>query len=251
VLDLPDIDRYDLSSLRALNYAAAPMPLTTLKRAMTRFGPIMINGYGQSEGAGLSLRKHYHRPNGNERDLQRLTSVGQPIYETRVKIVNDVDDEVPCGTVGEICLQSPQVMAGYWNNCVASAETLRGGWLHTGDLGYMDEDSFVYLVDRKKDMIISGGENVYSREVEEALMAQGDVVDVAVIGVPDLTWGEAVRAIVVLKPGSTQTESTLVEQCRQQIAPYKCPKKILFTDELPRLPSGKINKVALRESFSD
>ena len=249
VLDDPDNDRYDLSSLRTINYAAAPMPLTTLKRALKRFGPIMINGYGQTEGSGTTLRKHYHRPEGSEQDLKRLTSVGQAQVCAAVQISGAHDQPLPAGQIGEICLRSAQNMVGYWNNSVATIETLRDGWLHTGDLGYMDADGFVYLVDRKKDMIISGGENIYSREVEEALMDHGAVADAAVIGVPDTKWGEAVKGIVVLKPSAGATAAELIAHCRTQIAGYKCPKSIDFVNELPRLPSGKVSKVVLRRRY--
>jgi acyl-CoA synthetase (AMP-forming)/AMP-acid ligase II len=250
VLDLPDIEQFDLSSLRTINYAAAPMPLTTLKRAMQRFGPILINGYGQTEGAGTVLRKHYHRPEGKPKDLERLTSVGQPVLDTRVRIVDDHDHDVPLGAVGELCLHSRQNMIGYWNNSAATIEALRGGWLHTGDLARQDEDGFIYLVDRKKDMIVSGGENVYSREVEEALMSHPAVADAAVIGVPDPKWGEAVKGIVVCKPGAVCTAADLLAHCRTLIAGYKCPKSVEFVAELPRLPSGKVSKVRLRERYS-
>jgi acyl-CoA synthetase (AMP-forming)/AMP-acid ligase II len=250
VLDLPDIEQFDLSSLRTINYAAAPMPLTTLKRAMQRFGPILINGYGQTEGAGTVLRKHYHRPEGKPKDLERLTSVGQPVLDTRVRIVDDHDREVPLGAVGELCLHSRQNMSGYWNNSAATIEALRDGWLHTGDLARQDEDGFIYLVDRKKDMIVSGGENVYSREVEEALMSHPAVADAAVIGVPDHRWGEAIKGIVVCKPGVTCTAAELLSHCRTLIAGYKCPKSLEFVAALPRLPSGKVSKVLLRERYS-
>jgi len=249
VLALPDIDRYDLRSLKTINYAAAPMPVTVLRRALERFGPIMINGFGQTEGAGLTLRKRYHLPDGDERDRRRLASVGQPNIDTRLRIVDELDREVPLGTIGEICLRSPQNMLGYWNNSAATAETLRGGWLHMGDMGYVDEDGFTYLADRKKDMIISGGENVYSREVEEALMAHAAVGDAAVIGVPDQRWGEAVKAIVVPKAGAAVTSEALIAHCRTLIAGYKCPKSIELVAELPRLPSGKVSKVSLRERY--
>jgi acyl-CoA synthetase (AMP-forming)/AMP-acid ligase II len=239
VLDLPDIEQFDLSSLRTINYAAAPMPLTTLKRAMKRFGPILINGYGQTEGAGTVLRKHYHRPEGNPKDL-----------DTRVRIVDEHDRDVPLGAVGELCLQSRQNMVGYWNNSAATIEALRDDWLHTGDLARQDEDGFIYLVDRKKDMIVSGGENVYSREVEEALMSHPAVADAAVIGVPDQNWGEAVKAIVVRKPRLECTAEELLAHCRTLIAGYKCPKSLEFIAELPRLPSGKVSKVLLRERYS-
>ena len=250
VLDLPDIEQFDLSSLRTINYAAAPMPLTTLKRAMKRFGPILINGYGQTEGAGTVLRKHYHRPEGNPKDLERLTSVGQPVLDTRVRVVDDHDQDVPLGAVGELCLHSRQNMVGYWNNSAATIEALRDGWLHTGDLARQDEDGFIYLVDRKKDMIVSGGENVYSREVEEALMSHPAVADAAVIGVPDQKWGEAVKGVVVRKPGLECTAAQVLAHCRTLIAGYKCPKTLEFVTELPRLPSGKVSKVLLRERYS-
>jgi acyl-CoA synthetase (AMP-forming)/AMP-acid ligase II len=218
---------------------------------MKRFGPILINGYGQTEGAGTTLRKRYHRPEGSAKDLQRLTSIGQPVSSTSLRIVDERDEPVPAGTIGEICLRSPQNMVGYWNNSVATLETLRGGWLHTGDMGYADEDGFIYLADRKKDMIVSGGENIYSREVEEALMAHSSVADAAVIGVPDARWGEAVKAVVVKKEGATIGAEALTTHCRALIAGYKCPKSIEFVAALPRLPSGKINKVALRDQYRE
>jgi acyl-CoA synthetase (AMP-forming)/AMP-acid ligase II len=250
VLDHPGQEAFDLSSLKTLNYAAAPMPFTVLQRALGRFGRIMINGFGQTEGSGSVLKKFYHRPDGDARDLKRLTSVGQATTGTRAVILDDHDREVPVGTIGEICFRAPTVMHGYWNNSVATQETLRNGWLHTGDVGYMDEEGFIYLADRKKDMIVSGGENVYSREVEEALMSHPAVQDAAVIGVPDARWGEAVLGIVVLKPGQAGDTEALVRHCRARIAGYKCPKRIEFVAELPRLPSGKISKVALREQFA-
>ena len=249
VLDHPGQESCDFSSLKTLNYAAAPMPLTVLKRALARFGRIMINGFGQTEGAGCVLKKFYHRPEGDARDLKRLTSVGQGTTTTQVAILDDEDRVVPAGTVGEICFRNPSVMIGYWNNTPATIETLRNGWLHTGDVGCMDEDGFVYLVDRKKDMIVSGGENVYSREVEEALMSHPAVADAAVIGVPDPRWGEAVLGVVVVKPGQSLAADDLIRHCRGSIAGYKCPKRVEFVPQLPRLPSGKISKVTLREQF--
>ena len=223
--------------------------MTLLQRALARFGPVLINGYGQTEGAGTALRKHYHRPNGTEKDLKRLTSIGQPTLDAEVKIVDEQDNELSSGQVGEICLRSAQVMRGYWNDNAATIEALRGGWLHTGDMGCMDEDGFVYLVDRKKDMIVSGGENIYSREVEEAILTHPAVADAAVIGVPDPYWGESVKAVVVLKAGTRATEQELITHCKTRIASYKCPKSVEYMDEIPRLPSGKVTKVTLRERF--
>ncbi len=250
VLDLPGQDECDFSSLKTLNYAAAPMPVTVLKRALRRFGRIMINGFGQTEGAGTVLKKFYHRLDGDERDLKRLGSIGQGTTATRVAILDENDQQVAPGTIGEICFRGPSVMAGYWNNSAATIETLRNGWLHTGDVGCMDEDGFVYLVDRKKDMIVTGGENVYSREVEEALMAHASVADAAVIGVPDVRWGEAVLGVIVTRPGHAVNSDELISHCRGLIAGYKCPKQIEYVEQLPRLPSGKISKIALRERFA-
>jgi len=249
VLDVPGQERYDTSSLRCIIYAAAPMPVPVLRRAMQRFGRILVNGWGLTEaGNGAMLPQFLHRPDGTPAEVKRLGSVGQPTVGTEVRVLDDQDRELPRGQVGELCLRSPSNMAGYWNNHPATIETLRGGWLHTGDMGYMDDASFIFLVDRKKDMIISGGENIYCREVEDAIFEHPAVADVAVIGVPDPKWGETVKAVVVLKPGATLTPETLVAHCRTLIAGYKCPRVVAFVPELPRLPSGKVSKVALRDA---
>jgi acyl-CoA synthetase (AMP-forming)/AMP-acid ligase II len=251
VLDLPELERYDLSSLKSLQHAAAPISVTLVRRAVAKFGPILIDGFGQTEGGGTTLSRYHHKPDGTPTEVKRLASVGQPLIHAQLKIVDDDDIEVPVGTIGEICFKSPTVMSGYWNNAQATIEALRGGWLHTGDVGYVDDENFLFLVDRKKDMIISGGENVYSREVEEALMAHGSLVDVAVIGLPDERWGEVVVAVVIPMSDKRVTEAELIAHCRSRIAGYKTPKRIEFVAELPRVPSGKINKVALRESLRD
>jgi len=249
VLDLPGQEAFDTSSLRCLIYAAAPMPLPVLKRAIERFGPILVNGWGLTEGGnGAMLPRHLHRLDGTPAELERLCSVGQPTIGTEVIVADDDGRELPRGEVGELLLRSAGTMAGYWNNHPATIEALRGGWLRTGDVGRMDAQGFVYLLDRKKDMIISGGENVYCREVEEALIAHPGLADVAVIGMPDARWGEAVTAIAVRKPHAEVDEAALIAHCRGLIAAYKCPKRIRFVDALPRLPSGKVNKPALRQA---
>ncbi|MDR2188082.1 MAG: long-chain-fatty-acid--CoA ligase [Azonexus sp.] len=250
VLNVPDNAKYDTSSLKTINYAAAPMPVTVLRQALSRFGRVLINGYGQTEGSGTVLAKHYHRPDGDPRDLRRLGSIGQPQGATLLRIVDDNDAELPVGKIGEICLKSDQNMIGYWNNSLATIETLRGGWLHTGDMGYQDEDGFVYLADRKKDMIVSGGENIYSREVEEAIMAHPAVMEAAVIGIPDPYWGESVKAVVVLRNFADISADEIISHCKTLIASYKCPKSVEFVDELPRLPTGKLSKVTLRQRFA-
>ena len=252
VLDLAGQERYDTSSLKCIIYAAAPMPVPVLKRAIARFGPILVNGWGLTEGGnGTVLPQHLHRLEGSADEVGRLGSVGQPTPGTEVIVADDEGRELPKGEVGELLLRSPSNMAGYWNNHPATMEALRDGWLRTGDVGRMDERRFVFLLDRKKDMIITGGENVYCREVEEALIAHPELADVAVIGVADARWGEAVHAVAVRVPGSDVGEPALIAHCRGLIAAYKCPKHIEFVDALPRLPSGKVSKVALRQRGVD
>ena len=246
LLDSPEIGTTDTSSLRMIVYAAAPMPVPVLKRGLKLLGPVFQQQFGQTEGIGTTLLAHQHRPDGTDRDREILTSVGQVSPRVNVRIVDDNAVDLPVGEVGEILLTSPGVMKGYWNNTAATIETLRDGWVHTGDMGRLDAEGYLYLVDRKKDMIISGGENIYSREVEEAVVTHDAVSEVAVIGVPDEKWGEAVMAIVVLRPGATATAELIIDHCRQLIASFKKPRHVRFVDEIVKLPSGKIDKVRLR-----
>jgi len=250
VLSVPGIDEADLSALHTVCYSAAPMPVPLLRRGLKLLGPVFLQLYGMTEGGGTTLHKRQHRPDGTPQDIRRLGSIGQAAPNVDVRIVDDEGRDVPLGQPGEIITRTDTHMAGYWNNSAATVAALRGGWYYTGDLGTMDEEGFVTLVDRKKDMIISGGENIYSREVEEALATHPAVQDVAVIGVKDDYWGEVVRAVVVLAAGATAQENELIEHCKTQIASYKKPKSVVFTTELPRLPSGKINKVALRQTYA-
>jgi acyl-CoA synthetase (AMP-forming)/AMP-acid ligase II len=247
LLDCPDVDQYDLSSVRMVLYSAAPMPLPLLKKGMARLGQVFAQIYGQTEGLGTILNASSHRPDGDARDLRRLISIGHPYQGTWMRVVDDDDHDVPVGQPGELLLHSPIMMRGYWNNHVATAEALRGGWLHSGDIATIDEDGYVYLVDRKKDVIISGGENIYSREVEDALFSHPAVQDVAVVGMPDAKWGEIVTAFIVpLQPHEVDAEA-LIAHCRIVIAGYKRPRRIEFVGQLPRLASGKVNKRELRE----
>ena len=247
LLATPGIEARDLKALRMIVYAAAPMPLPVLKKGLRLLGPIFQQQFGQTEGIGTTLLAHDHRPDGTERDREILTSVGQASPRVNVRIVDDAGQDLPVGEVGEVLLTSPAVMMGYWNNTAATLATLRDGWVHTGDVGRLDAQGFLYLVDRKKDMIITGGENVYSREVEEAVVTHPDVSEVAVIGVPDETWGEAVMAVVVVQPGTTPSAQSIVDHCRTLIASYKKPRHVVFVDEIVKLPSGKIDKVMLRK----
>jgi acyl-CoA synthetase (AMP-forming)/AMP-acid ligase II len=247
LLSDPDFHKHDLSSLRMLMYAAAPMPLPLLKQAVAAFGAITYNGYGQTEVNFItSLKPHQHILDGTPEQSQRLSSVGQPHWQCEIRIVAEDGHDAGPGEVGEVAAKSQTAMAGYWNNSVATLATIRDGWVYTGDLGYLDEQGYLFLVDRKKDMIISGGENVYSREVEEVVAQHPAVYEVAVVGVADSQWGEAVHAAVVLKPECTVDASELIAFCRTRIAAYKCPKFVSFVAVLPRLNTGKVDKAALR-----
>jgi len=251
LLDHPDSASFDLSSLRAVVYSAAAMPPPLLRRALQRFGSVLLSQYGQTEGMGTVLPAQAHVPNGSAKELRRLNSVGHPLPECSVKVVGDDDEELPCDAPGELCLRGPFIMKGYWNKSAETVDALRGGWLHTGDIATIDEDGYVYLVDRKKDVIISGGENIYSREVENALLEHPDVVDAAVVGRPDTKWGEVVCAFVVLADGAVVQPSELLNHCRQLIGGYKVPKEAIVVAELPRLPTGKVAKTMLRARLRD
>jgi acyl-CoA synthetase (AMP-forming)/AMP-acid ligase II len=250
ILDHPELLRFDLSHLKTVLYAAAPMSVPLLKRGLERLGNIFTNCYGSTEsGASIILQKRFHTAGGDRDAVERIGSLGQEHQDSRVRIVDDAGIDCAIGQAGEITVACASMMAGYWNNPSATDAALADGWLRTGDVGRMDAEGFVYLVDRKADMIISGGENVYSREVENALLLHVGVKDVAVIGIPDPFWGESVKAIVVRQEGSAVTAEILIEHCKSHIARYKAPKTIDFVERLPLLPSAKIDKVALRRQF--
>ena len=250
LLDVPDRKRFDVSTLRCVHYASAPMPVPVLRRAIEAFGPIFVQVYGMTEClGGTVLKSHDHKLEGSEKEKRRLASAGQPYIGTELRIVGMDGRDVAQGEIGEVLIRSPATMKGYWNNPAASAETLRDGWMHTQDLGYLDEDNFLYIVDRKKDMIISGGENIYSWEVEEALRHHPAVSEVAVVAVPDDEWGEAVKACVVLREGATTDADELIAYCRARIASYKKPRSVDFVAALPRLFNGKIDKKAVRAQY--
>lgn len=243
------LEEHDLASLRLIIYSAAPMPMPVLRDGIKRLGRIFLQGYGQTEGGGTCLRPEDHRPDGDEADLRRLASVGRPYPGTELRIADEAGNDVGVEAAGEILLRSQYNMRGYWNNSSASIAALRDGWLHTGDLGKLDADGFLYLLDRKKDMIVSGGENIYCLEVENALATMAAIREVAVFGMPDPKWGETVCAAVALKYGLSAAADDIIAYCRTQIASYKKPHRIYFVNELPRLNTGKVNKIALRERF--
>jgi long-chain acyl-CoA synthetase len=245
----PGVERTDFSSLRAIVYGASPITEAVLVEGMARFGCEFIQVYGLTEttGAITQLDGVDHDP---EHRPELLRSAGRPYPWVEVRIVDgSTGDDVAPGAVGEIWIRSPQVMAGYWNNPEATAQAVTpDGWFKSGDAGFLD-DGFLFLHDRVKDMIVSGGENVYPAEVENALMKHPGVADVAVIGVPDDKWGEAVKAIVVKAEGTDPTEADLITFAREHLAGYKLPKSVDFADTLPRNPSGKLLKRELREPF--
>ncbi|MBX3642195.1 MAG: long-chain-fatty-acid--CoA ligase [Rubrivivax sp.] len=240
----------DLSSLRSVIYGASPISEAVLDRAMAALpGVEFVQAYGMTELSPLAtlLPPFFHTPEG--RKLGKLRAAGRASYCTEVKIVDLDDREVPRGTVGEVVVRGPNVMLGYWNKPEQSAEALRGGWMHTGDGAYMDDDGFIFVVDRMKDMIISGGENVYSAEVENIVAQHPAVAACAVIGIPSEQWGETVHVIVVLKPGADATAESLIGHCKQLIAHYKCPRSVDFVAQLPLSGAGKVLKSVLREPF--
>jgi acyl-CoA synthetase (AMP-forming)/AMP-acid ligase II len=246
LIDHPDAATRDLSSLRMILYTGAAMPGPVIRRGLDLLGPRFMQMYGQTENCGgASLYPHHHAIEGPRGD-RILGSVGQAGMNSAIKIVNERYEPVPAGQPGEILLKSAAAMRGYWNNSIATAETLRDGWVCTGDLGQFDEEGFLFIVGRRKDMIISGGENIFAGEVEEALLSHPAVAQAAVIGVPDARWGEAVKAFVVLNVGRIVSGDGLIEHCAARIARYKKPKHIAFVDRLPTNPVGKVDKKALR-----
>lgn len=245
LLDAPGIATLDASSLRVIVYGASPISDDVLMRGMERFGGIFAQVYGMTETAGSITQL-----DGADHVPHLLRSCGKPYPWVQIRIVTTGGQAAAPGTVGEVWTRSDQNMLGYWNNPDATAATLTpDGWLKTGDAGYVDAEGYLYLHDRLKDMIVSGGENVYPVEVENALMTHPEVADVAVIGVPDPRWGEAVKAVVVATRGATPTEAGLIAFARDRLAGFKLPKTVDFVDALPRNPSGKILKRTLREPY--
>ena len=247
VLQHPRAREVDYSSLAYICYGASPIPLDLLREALEVFrcGFVQLYGMTETTGSATYLPPQDHDPAGNE----RMRSAGKSFPGVTVKVVDEQGRELAPRQVGEICIRSPVNMLGYSNLPEATASTLVDGFVHTGDAGYLDEDGYVYVRDRVKDMIVSGGENIYPAEVESALFGHPAVADVAVIGVPDERWGEAVKALVVLKSGASAGADELIGFARSRIAGYKLPKSVEFLAELPRNPSGKILKRELRKPY--
>ncbi len=237
----PARSRHDLSSLHTLIYGGAPMPEALMAQALAAFGPILVQIYGLNEAPhpDLTLPKEDHL-------ASRPGVTGRPSVGVRLRVVDAEGREVAPGEIGEIVIAGEHVMAGYWSDPQASAETLREGWCHTGDLARVDADGYVYIVDRKQEMIISGGYNVYPREVEDVLYRHPAVRECAVLGAPDERWGETVVAVVSLKPGAAADAQSIAAHCAQYLAGYKKPRRVCIVEELPKTAAGKIDKKALR-----
>lgn len=242
LLALPDIEKYDTRSITKCTTGSSILPEETKVRLLKLFPNIkgIYDVYGCTEASPcVTVLKA-------EDSLRKKESVGPPLPFVQVKVVDEMGREIPVGEIGELICKGPNVMKGYYKDAQATRDALKGGWLHTGDLARLDDEGFVYIVGRKKDMIISGGENIYPREIEEVLYRHPKIQEAAVIGVPDPLWGESVKAFVVLKEGAAMSAEEVVEYCKSLLASYKKPKSVEFVKELPRNPSGKVLKSLLR-----
>jgi acyl-CoA synthetase (AMP-forming)/AMP-acid ligase II len=248
LVDYPNTDKYDLSSLRILTYAGSPMPVEVLKKCIRKFGNKFKQVYGATEVAPISwLESRDHHLEGEK--SKYLSSAGKETMFGRIKIVNDDDVTLGPGEKGEVCIKGKHVMLGYWKNPDLMEKVMKGGWYHTSDIGYLDEEGYLFLTDRKADMIISGGENVYPAEVENVIYQHPAVFECSVVSAPDAKWGEIVQAVVVLKPGQKATEQEIIEHCKKTLAGYKCPKAVAFWDAIPKTVVGKIIKKDIKAKF--
>lgn len=244
ILNMAPYQDFDLSSLKVFIFGGSPVPVELFNQMTSAFPNVQFgNVYGLTEATSIATW------NTHEDILRIPESVGKPMPVLQVKIVDPQSgDDLPTREVGEVCIQGPTVVQGYWNKPEADRNTFVDGWLHTGDMGYMDEDGYIYIVDRLKEMIVSGGENIYCLEVENALMQHPAVMEAAVVGVPDPVMQEAVKAVIFLKPGMTAAEDEIIEHCKKHIASYKKPKYVVFTKEmLPKNPGGKVVKAAIKD----
>ena len=247
LIEHPKAATADFSSLRLVMYAGSPIGLPLLKRALTTLKCQFMQFYGATESSGaLTLLRPEQHDLDNE---DKLKSCGTPLPLIEIKVVGPDQQELPQGSIGEFLVRSPTMFSGYWDQPDATAAAMEDGWYHTGDAGFRDAEGLYYIVDRVKDMIVSGGENIYSAEVEQALSKHPAVSQAAVIGVPDQRWGEKVTAIIVLAAGATATEEAIIAHCRTLIAGYKVPKTVQFVQSLPMTPTGKILKRAIRDQF--
>lgn len=251
MLQVRDLESYDLRHLRLISYAASPMPVELLKKAIRTFKCGFLQMYGQTESGPCTtvLKPEDHVKEGSEAQFARMASAGCAAVNYEIRIVDQEGNDAANGEVGEIIVRSEAMTVGYWNLPEETAKTIKEGWLYTGDFGHMDDQGYIFIVDRKNDLIISGGKNIYPREIEEVIYAHNAVSEVAVIGVPDDYWGESVKAYVVLKDGMSATEEEITILCKKAIASYKKPRSVEFVADLPKSPSGKILKRGLRDRY--
>jgi acyl-CoA synthetase (AMP-forming)/AMP-acid ligase II len=250
IMDHHDFRKYNTKSLRSIVYTGSPMPVEQMRRAMELFGPVLYQGFGMTEGGGqMSLPTSDHVLAIQNPEKQRLlNSVGKCLPGCEMRLFDDSDRDVKRGEIGEIVFRSPAMIDGYWNKPKETAELLRSGWLHTGDMGRLDEDGYLYIVDRKKDVIVSGAEKIPSKEVEEVIY-QFPVAEVAVVGVPSKEWGEEIKAIVVAREGVPTTPEAIIEFCNERLSGFKRPRTVEIWKELPKNATGKILKRDIREKF--
>jgi long-chain acyl-CoA synthetase len=241
MLNLPGADRYDLSSLRMCVCGAAPMPVEVFTQFEEKFNAKIVEGYGLSEGTCASTINPVE-------GKRKVGSIGLPFPGQDIRIVDDDGHQRPAGQVGEIVISGRNVMKGYYKNPEATAQTIRNGWLYTGDLGYCDDEGYFYIVGRKKEMIIRGGVNIYPQEIEEVLYQHPKVKEATVIGMPDPIWGEEVGACLILKEGELWDAEGAIAYCRERLADFKCPRRVFFVDSFPKTATGKIQKHLLTES---
>jgi acyl-CoA synthetase (AMP-forming)/AMP-acid ligase II len=250
----PNVGDVDLTSLSRIHYAGSPMPVELLKKALNIFGRFscgFCQMYGQTESAPLitMLSPEDHVLEGPEALVRRLASAGRPVLDCEVRIVDDEGRDASPGETGEIITRSEATMIGYWRLPEQTAQKLKDGWLHTGDMGFFDQDGYVYIVDRRDDLIISGGKNIYPREVEEVLYQHPAIREAVVVGVPHEYWGEAVKAVISLHQGAEVSQEAIIRFCGERMASYKKPKSVEMWEELPKGSSGKILRRKVREEY--
>lgn len=243
LFQVPNYEKYDVSSITRCSVGAAIAPLELKKKILSSFkNATLIEQFGQTETTSITVVLY------GDDALRKTASIGRPVINVEVRVVDDNMNDVPPGEIGEIVYRGPTVMKEYYKNPEATAEAFKGGWFHSGDLVRVDEEGYFYIVDRKKDMLISGGENIYPAEIEEVLYKHPDILECAVIGVPDPEWGEKVKVFVALKPGKSMTENDVISHCMKYLASYKKPKEVEFIDALPRNAAGKVLKQVLRKN---
>ena len=251
IVNDPNFDKFDFSSLRYITYGGSPIPMAVLEKCLRKLSPRFSQGFGLTESTLLAtvLGHEYHVISDDPRTQKRLKSVGREVVHNEVKVVDDDGNELPPGEIGEIIIRGPNVMKGYWRDPEQTADRIRNGWLYSNDMGYFDEDRFLYIVDRKQFMIITGGENVYPKEVEDVLYQHPVVNEAAVVSAPDEKWGETVAAVIVPKGGAKIEEEEILAFCKERLAGYKCPRIVKFVESLPKTPIMKIDVKKVREEF--